>query len=109
MENKLYIGGISYSTTQDGLKDFFSQAGNVTSATIIMDRETGKSKGFGFVEMASEQEAQAAIEMLDGKELDGRTLKVMIARPKEDRPRGGGFRGGNGGGRGFGGGNRQDW
>jgi RNA recognition motif-containing protein len=76
-----------------------------------MDRETGKSKGFGFVEMSTEQEAQAAIEMLDGKELDGRTLKVMVARPQENRSRGGfgGGRGGNGGGRGFGGGHRQDW
>lgn len=111
MANKLYVGGLSYSTTQDGLQDAFAQVGTVVSATIIMDKMTGRSKGFGFVEMSNEQEAEAAIEMWNGKELDGRTLTVNEARPMEDRPArpsggrggfGGGNRGGNRGG--FGGG-----
>ena len=98
MNNKLYIGGISYSSTEDSLKEHFSQAGTVVSAQIIVDRMTGRSKGFGFVEMSSEEEAQAAIDSLDGKELDGRALKVSIARPKEDRPaRTGGFQRRDGG------------
>jgi RNA recognition motif-containing protein len=97
MANKLYVGGISYSTTQQGLEEAFSKAGTVTSASIIMDKMTGRSKGFGFVEMSSDAEAQAAIEMYDGKELDGRRLTVNEARPKEDRPRGN-FGGGNRGG-----------
>ncbi|MFA5995080.1 MAG: RNA-binding protein [Patescibacteria group bacterium] len=100
MAKKLYVGGISYNTTQDGLKAAFEQAGPVESATIIMDRMTGRSKGFGFVELTTDEAAQAAIQMWDGQELDGRRLKVNEARPKEDRPRSGGFnRGGNGGGR----------
>jgi len=86
MATKLYVGGISYSTTEDGLKDFFAQAGNVTSAIIIIDKMSGRSKGFGFVEMSTEAEAQNAITSLDGKELDGRTLNVKEARPLEDRP-----------------------
>ena len=110
MATKLYVGGLSYSTTQDGLQDAFAQVGNVTSATIIMDKMTGRSKGFGFVEMSTEEEAQAAIEMWNGKELDGRTLTVNEARPMEDRPPrrpgGGGFGGGNRGGGGYGGGGR---
>ena len=102
MAQKLYVGGISYSTGDAGLKDAFAQAGSVVSATIIMDKMTGRSKGFGFVEMASDAEAQAAIEMWNGKELDGRKLTVNEARPMEPRaPRTGGFdRGGNGGDRG---------
>ena len=106
MAQKLYVGGISYNTTQDGLKDYFSQAGNVASAIIIMDKMSGRSKGFGFVEMASDEEAKKAIEMFDGKEFEGRTLTVNEARPMEERPRTGGFRksGGNDGG--FGGGKR---
>lgn len=106
MATKLYVGGLSYNTTQDGLQDAFAQVGNVTSATIIMDKMTGRSKGFGFVEMSTEDEAQAAIEMWNGKELDGRTLTVNEARPMEDRPprRSGGFGGGGGGRGGFGGG-----
>ena len=107
MAKKLYVGGLSYSTTEDTLRDAFSQAGAVESATIIMDRMSGRSKGFGFVEMASEDEAAKAIEMLNGKDLDGRTLTVNEARPQEPRREGGGFRGGRGG---FGGGDRrQSW
>ncbi len=83
---KLYVGGISYSTTENGLKDAFSKAGEVASAAIIMDKMTGRSKGFGFVEMASEDAAQAAIDMWNGKELDGRKLTVNEARPREERP-----------------------
>lgn len=101
MANKLFIGGISYSTTEDSLKSAFSQAGTVTSATIIMDKMSGRSKGFGFVEMSSDEEAQKAIEMWNGKELDGRTIKVDVARPMKKR-----FDG-NGQGGDFGGGNRS--
>src|ERR1700744_2844010 len=112
--NKLYVGGIPYRTTEDDLKTAFSEAGEVTSVSIISDRMTGRSRGFGFVEMASEAEAQAAIDRWDGKEMDGRTLSVSFARPHGARPPrtgGGGFGGGNRGGGyggdrgGFGGGN----
>lgn len=104
--NKLYVGGIPYRSTEDDLKKAFGDAGNVVSASIISDRMTGRSRGFGFVEMATEAEAQAAIDRLDGKELDGRTLSVSFARPQGDRPprREGGFGGGGDRG-GFGGGN----
>ena len=89
MAKKLYVGGISYSTSQQALQDAFAQAGAVASATIIMDKMTGRSKGFGFVEMADDQGAEAAINMWNGKELDGRTLTVNEARPMEPRaPRG---------------------
>ena len=104
--NKLYVGGIPYRSTEDDLKKAFSEAGNVVSASIISDRMTGRSRGFGFVEMASEAEAQAAIDRWDGKEFDGRTLSVSFARPQGERPPrrengfGGGFGGGNGYGRG---------
>ena len=100
MAQKLYVGGLSYSTTQDGLKDYFSQAGAVASAIIITDKMSGRSKGFGFVEMSSDEEAGKAVEMFDGKEFEGRTLTVNEARPMEERPRTGGFRkpGGNDGG-----------
>lgn len=96
--NKLYVGGIPYRSTEDDIKKAFSEAGNVVSASIISDRMTGRSRGFGFVEMASEAEAQAAIDRWDGKEMDGRTLSVSFARPQGDRPprREGGFGGGNG-------------
>ncbi len=107
--NKLYVGGIPYRTTEDELRTAFEEAGTVTSASIIMDRMTGRSRGFGFVEMADEAQAQAAIDRWDGKEMDGRMLSVSFARPQGDRPQGGGDRGGRGGfggGRGgFGGGN----
>lgn len=81
MEKKLYVGGIPYTTTEDAMKEAFSQAGNVASVKIITDKMSGRSRGFGFVEMATEAEAQAAIDMWDGKEFEGRTLKVNEARP----------------------------
>ncbi len=83
---KLYVGGVSYSTTEQGLSDAFSKAGEVASVAIIMDKMTGRSKGFGFVEMTTEEGAKAAIEMWNGKELDGRKLTVNEARPREERP-----------------------
>lgn len=91
---KLYVGNLSFSTSENTLEDAFAAFGSVDSVAIINDRETGRPKGFGFVEMSSAQEAKAAIEGLDGKELDGRNIKVNEARPKEDRPRrsgGGGY------------------
>jgi RNA recognition motif-containing protein len=101
MAKKLYVGGISYSTNDGGLKDAFAQCGEVASATIIMDRMTGRSKGFGFVEFANDADADKAVEMWNGKELDGRKLTVNEARPMEPRaPRTGGFDRGNGGDRG---------
>ena len=106
MAKKLYVGGLSYNTSEATLKSTFEQAGAVETATIIIDKMTNRSKGFGFVEMSTEEEAQKAIEMFNGKELDGRNLTVNEAKPMEPRaPRtGGGFGGGNRGG--FGGGNR---
>ncbi|KPJ85756.1 RNA-binding protein [Parcubacteria bacterium SG8_24] len=86
MGKKLYVGNLSFDTNEEGLRDYFSQAGSVESAVIITDRMTGRSKGFGFVEYATDEEAQKAIEMFDGQDLDGRNLKVNEARPKEDRP-----------------------
>ncbi len=97
MAKKLYVGSLSYSTNDDTLKNTFSQAGTVESATIIMDKMSGRSKGFGFVEMSSDEEARKAIEMFNGKELDGRTITVNEARPQESRPQGGFNRGGRGG------------
>jgi cold-inducible RNA-binding protein len=105
MSTKLYVGGISYNTKEDALKEYFAQAGTVTSVAIIIDKMSGRSKGFGFVEMETEDEAKSAIEMFNGKELDGRQLTVNEARPQEDRPRTGGFN--RGGGRDFRGGNRN--
>ena len=96
MATKLFVGSLAWATNDDSLKDFFSGVGTVASANVIMDRETNRSKGFGFVEMSSEEEAKKAIDELNGKELDGRAIVVSEARPREDRPRGGG---GNGGGR----------
>jgi RNA recognition motif-containing protein len=101
---RLYVGNLSYNTSDGDLDQMFSAFGTVRSAQVIMDRDTGRSKGFGFVEMSTEQEAQAAVTGLNGKEVDGRTLTVNEARPKEDRPRGGGGFGGGGGGGGYGGG-----
>lgn len=107
MAKKLYVGGLSYDTTGETLKETFSQAGTVESAVVIMDRMSGRSKGFGFVEMATDDEAQAAIEMLNGKELDGRTITVNEARPQESRPpRQGGF---SRGGRDFDNSRRRNW
>lgn len=102
MAKKLYVGGLSYNTTEETLKNLFSQAGTLESAAVIIDKMTGRSKGFGFVEMATDEEAQKAIEMFNGKDLDGRNITVNEARPQEARPRTGGFN--SGGGRGFGGG-----
>lgn len=108
MATKLYVGGLPYSTTEDALKDLFAQAGSVTSATIIMDKMTGRSKGFGFVEMSSDSEAQAAIEMFDKKEYEGRSLTVNEARPMEARPPRRDFNGG-GNNRGGGYGSRNNY
>jgi len=85
MNKKLFIGGINYKTSENTLNDSFSQAGEVVSAVIIKDRMTGRSKGFGFVEMATEEGAKAAIEMLNGKEIDGRKIAVNEARPMQER------------------------
>lgn len=105
MSTKLYVGGLNYKTTDQTLKDGFAAAGTIVSATVIVDRMSGRSKGFGFVEMSTPEEAQKAIEMFDGKDFDGRTVRVNEARPMEARPprtgggggfrRGGGDRGGN--------------
>lgn len=111
MGKKLYVGSLSYSTTEDGLRDAFGQAGTVESATVIIDRMSGRSKGFGFVEMSTDDEAQAAIEMWNGKEIDGRKLIVNEARPMEARPPRRNFsRGGGGSGGDYGdGGRRMSW
>ena len=112
MGKKLYVGNLSYQVDSSELEQLFGQHGSVVSAQIINDRDTGRSKGFGFVEMASDEEAQAAIAALNGQEHGGRALTVNEARPREDRGGGGGggrggFGGGGGGGRGgFGGGGR---
>lgn len=109
MAKKLFVGSLSWGTTQETLKELFSQAGTVESAFVIVDKMTGRSKGFGFVEMSTEEEAQKAVEMFNGQEFEGRQIVVNEARPQEERPqRSGGFsRGGGAGGRGgFGGGNR---
>ncbi|MDO8471464.1 MAG: RNA-binding protein [bacterium] len=87
MAKKLYVGNLSYNMTEDTLKDTFSAAGSVDSAIVIKDKMSGRSKGFGFVEMSTDEEAQKAIEMFNGKELDGRALTVNEARPMEERPR----------------------
>jgi RNA recognition motif-containing protein len=95
MATKLFVGALSYNTTDAGLEEFFATAGTVVSAKVIIDRDTNRSKGFGFVEMASDEEAKTAIAQLNGKELDGRTIAVNEARPREERPaggNGGGFR-----------------
>src|SRR5437764_11206182 len=102
MGRKLYVGNLAYGVSSSDLERMFEPYGTVQSAQIIMDRDTGRSKGFGFVEMGSDQEAQAAIAAMNGKEMGGRTLTVNEAKPREDR--GGGGYGGGGGGRGGGGG-----
>jgi RNA recognition motif-containing protein len=118
MASKLYIGGLAYSTTSDGLREFFTQSGNVLSATVITDRFSGQSRGFGFVEMNTAEEAQNAISQLNGRELDGRRITVEISNPQAPRTGGGGGGGGRpggggggrpggGGGRGGGGGGRE--
>lgn len=90
MATKLFVGSLSWNTTSEELNNFFATVGTVVSANVITDRDSGRSKGFGFVEMSSEEEAKKAIEELNGKELDGRPITVNEARPKEDRPRNGG-------------------
>lgn len=102
MASKLFVGNLSWDTTDDGLREFFSKFGNVISATIIKDRNTGRAKGFGFVEFETEEEAKKAMEEGNGQEVDGRQIAVHEARPQEPRPQGGGFGGGSRGG--FGGG-----
>jgi len=116
MAKKLYVGGLPYSTTMEALRAAFSEAGEVSSATIITDKMTGRSKGFGFVEFVNDADADKAIDMFNGKEFEGRTLTVNEARPMEARPAGGGFNrggfgGGNGGNRGggFNRGGGSDW
>jgi len=107
MGKKLYVGNLSYGIDENGLSDIFAPFGAVESVAIVTDRETGRSRGFGFVEMANDADALAAIEALNGRENNGRTLTVNEARPREDRPRrpgGSGFGGGGGGGYGGGGG-----
>ncbi len=88
MAQKLYVGNLPYNATDETIKDLFAKAGTVQSVTIITDKMSGRSRGFGFVEMSSDQEAQAAVEMFNGKEYEGRNLTVNEARPKVDRPRG---------------------
>jgi len=111
MGKKLYVGNLTYGVTDATLSQLFEAHGSVQSAQVIMDRDTGRSKGFGFVEMNSDAEAQAAIQALNGKEVEGRALTVNEAKPREDRGGGGGYgggRGGSGGGRGgSGGGGRR--
>lgn len=111
MGNKLYVGNLPFSTTDDSLRDAFGQCGTVTDVMIALDRQTGRSRGFGFVTFSTDEEAAAAVEKFHGTDMDGRTIQVNEARPREDRPRGGGgggggYRGGGGGGgyRGGGGG-----
>ncbi|MGE3465739.1 MAG: RNA recognition motif domain-containing protein [Pyrinomonadaceae bacterium] len=101
MGNKLYVGNLSFRVTSEDLHEHFANAGTVLSANVLHDRETGRSRGFGFVEMASDDDATSAIAQFNGTEYDGRNLVVNEARPREDRPRGGGRdRGGYGGSRG---------
>ncbi len=106
MSNKLFVGSLSWNTTDDTLRDFFAKVGTVTSAKVITDKYTGKSRGFGFVEMASDEEAKKAVKELENKELDGRTIVVNEARPQAPREDFGG--GGRSFNRGSGGGGRDD-
>jgi RNA recognition motif-containing protein len=108
MSNKLFVGNLSFNTTENELQDAFAAFGTVSEATLMMDRMTNRPRGFGFVTMSTPEEAQAAIEGLHGKELGGRALTVNVARPREERPAGGRREfGGGGGRREFGGGNRS--
>ena len=102
MESKLYVGNLSYNVSEDDLRELFAQAGGIKEVTLIMDRDTRRPKGFGFVEMVTQADAEKAIQMFNDHELDGRRLTVNMARPREERPSGG--RGGSGGGRGGSGG-----
>src|SRR5205807_4645177 len=107
MSTKLYIGNLAFQTTSQELQELFAQAGTVESASVVEDRMTGRSRGFAFVEMSTPEEANAAIEQLNGKEVGGRALKVNEAKPRENRAGGGGRGFGGGGGRGGYGGNRN--
>ena len=107
MGSKLYVGNLSYDTTSSDLNTMFAPHGTVNSAEVIADRETGRSKGFGFVQMSTDEEAKAAIAALSGKEVDGRALTVNEAKPREERPRSGGSSGSYGGGRSGGSGGRS--
>ena len=105
MGKKIYVGNLPFTATNESLSEMFASFGNVDSSKIVTDRDTGRSKGFGFVEMSNDADAEKAIAMWNGKDLDGRTLVVNEARPFEPRPR----QGGNGGGSYAGGGNKRDW
>jgi RNA recognition motif-containing protein len=107
MSNKLFVGNLSFNITENDLQDAFAAHGTVVEANLMMDRMTGKPRGFGFITMSTPEEAQKAIESLNGAELDGRALTVNIARPREERSGGGGGRREFGGGRGGGGGGRN--
>ena len=118
MSTKLYVGNLTFKTTSQDLQELFAQAGTVQSASVVEDRETGRSRGFGFVEMATNEEATAAIDQFNGKDLGGRALKVNEAKPRENRGGsggrnfgggGGGYRGGNGGNHGGGGYREPRW
>jgi RNA recognition motif-containing protein len=106
MSTKLYVGNLAFQTTSQELQELFAQAGTVESASVVEDRDTGRSRGFAFVEMSTKEEAASAIEQLNGKEVGGRALKVNEAKPRENRGGGGGrgFGGNRGGGGGYGGG-----
>src|SRR5579871_2803933 len=108
MAKRIYVGGLPYSATEDDLENLFSSTGSVKEVSIITDRYTGQAKGFGFVEMVSDADADAAIAALNGTQMGGRTLTVNEAKPRDDRPRGGGGGGYSGGGYGGGGGRDRD-
>ncbi len=107
METKIYVGNLSFTTTEEDLKELFAQAGTIATLDLIKDRETGQSKGFAFIEMSTQAEAEKAISMFNGKMIASRELKVNLARPREERGGGGYGRGGSGGGYGRGGGDRN--
>ena len=114
MSNKLFVGNLSFNTTENDLQDAFAAHGTVTETNLMMDRATGRPRGFGFITMSSAEEAQKAIEAMNGKDMDGRALTVNIAKPREERAPGGGggggrreYGGGGGGGGGYGGGGRN--
>lgn len=107
MAKRIYVGGLPYSATEEDLESLFASAGTVKEATVVTDRYTGQAKGFGFVEMETDEQADKAISSLDGSQMGGRTLRVNEAKPKEDRPRGGGGGYGGGGGGSRGGGSRS--
>ncbi len=106
MESKLYVGNLPYTVTEDELRDLFSQAGEIKEVTLILDRDTRRPKGFGFVEFTNQADAEKAIQMFNDQEIEGRRMTVNMARPREPRAGGGGFGGGGGGRGGYGGGGR---